>query len=137
MSTRVQSEDIVADFRALKASRGMIVQVDASTPMPLSRRRLTSPTAIRSYAAKGHKIGWTAASCPNWVKRKSAFSAQSRLGNGRGSARSPTSELGASEEDPNVDRGAQAKIAELQAVNASVAEKLDGAILRVKKILDY
>ena len=30
----------------------------------------------------------------------------------------------------------QTRMAELQAVNASVAEKLDGAILRVKKILE-
>ncbi|RZO37081.1 MAG: hypothetical protein EVA87_07605 [Rhodospirillaceae bacterium] len=41
-----------------------------------------------------------------------------------------------SEEAADVEiEAAQARIAELQAVNASVAEKLDGAILRVKKIL--
>ena len=46
--------------------------------------------------------------------------------------------IAASQEAANVEiEAAQAKIAELQAVNASVAEKLDGAILRVKKILDY
>ena len=46
--------------------------------------------------------------------------------------------IAASEKAGNVEiEAAQAKIAELQAVNASVAEKLDGAILRVKKILDY
>ena len=43
----------------------------------------------------------------------------------------------ASQEAKNGEIGAaQARMAELQAVNASVAEKLDGAILRVKKILE-
>ena len=42
----------------------------------------------------------------------------------------------ASQEAANVEiEAAQERMAELQAVNASVAEKLDGAILRVKKIL--
>ena len=46
--------------------------------------------------------------------------------------------IAASQEAANVEiEAAQERMAELQAVNASVAEKLDGAILRVKKILDY
>lgn len=44
--------------------------------------------------------------------------------------------IAASQEAANVEiEAAQERMAELQAVNASVAEKLDGAILRVKKIL--